>query len=112
MPRRKKCRRVCFVPDNQMFYPQEHSKEEVVLSVEEFEAIRLSDYERMDQDESSGKMNISRGTFQRIINEAKYKIADAMVNGKIIKISGGNYEEVCGKETCKVPCRKCRGEKF
>jgi len=66
--------------------------EEVVLKVEELEAIRLKDFEGLDQEECAKKMKISRGTFQRILNSAKKKIADALVNGKAIRIEGGNYK--------------------
>jgi predicted DNA-binding protein (UPF0251 family) len=107
MPRPKKCRKVCFVPDNQYFYPAQENKEEVVVIVEEIEALRLSDLEGMEQDIAAEKMNVSRGTFQRIINEARFKIADAVVNGKAIKISGGHYEVACGKGGCKGRCKRC-----
>jgi predicted DNA-binding protein (UPF0251 family) len=109
MPRPKKCRSVCFVPDNQYFYPAQENEEEVVVIVEEIEALRLSDFEGMEQDIASEKMNVSRGTFQRIINQARFKIADALVNGKAIKISGGHYEVVCGKGLCKGRCKDAIG---
>lgn len=69
------------------------------MSFEEVEALRLSDFEAMDQDTAAEKMNVSRGTFQRIVNAAGYKIADALINGKAIRIEGGDYEfmyENCG----------------
>ena len=66
--------------------------EEIVLRVEELEAIKLKDLEDLDQEECAKKMKISRGTFQRILNSAKKKIADALVNGKAIKVEGGNYK--------------------
>jgi len=65
---------------------------EVVLKVEELEAIKLKDLECLEQEECAKKMKISRGTFQRILNSAKKKIADALVNGKAIKVEGGNYK--------------------
>ena len=65
---------------------------EVVLKVEELEAIKLKDLENLDQEKCAKKMKISRGTFQRILNSAKKKIADALVNGKAIRIEGGNYK--------------------
>lgn len=66
--------------------------DEVMLKVEELEAIRLKDLEDLEQEECAKKMRISRGTFQRVLNSAKKKIADALVNGKAIKIEGGNYK--------------------
>jgi predicted DNA-binding protein (UPF0251 family) len=96
MPRPRKCRRIEFMPDNQYFYPQSKDFEEVILSFEEVEAIRLSDYETLEQDKAAEKMDISRGTFQRILNAARQKIADALINGKAIRIQGGDYEFVNG----------------
>ncbi len=66
--------------------------DEVVLKVEELEAIRLNDLESLEQEQCAKKMKISRGTFQRILNSAKKKIADALVNGKAIRVEGGNYK--------------------
>ncbi|MFA7572617.1 MAG: DUF134 domain-containing protein [Lutispora sp.] len=105
MPRPRKSRRIEFMPDNQYFYPQCKNFEEVIISFEEVEAIRLSDYEGMEQDSASEKMNISRGTFQRIINSARYKIADAFVNGKAIRIDGGDYEFI-SDNCCGIGHRK------
>lgn len=96
MPRRKKCRRVGFIPSNQLFYPQNQNEEKVFLQIEEVEAIRLSDLEEMEQNEAAEMMNISRGTFQRIIKTARQKVADALINGKMIHIEGGHYEFVDG----------------
>lgn len=96
MPRRKKCRRVGFVPSNQAFYPQNQNADKVILNIEEVEAIRLSDLEQMEQNEAAEMMNISRGTFQRIIKTAREKVADALINGKMMQIGGGHYELVDG----------------
>ena len=106
MPRPRKCRMVGFVPDNPSFHPQVHSKDEVVLSIEEVEALRLSDHLEMEQDSAADSMNVSRGTFQRIINEARKKVADAIVHGKIIRISGGHYELNTADRSC---CRRHNG---
>jgi len=66
--------------------------EEVQLTVEEAEAIRLKDLEGLEQAAGAAKMNISRPTFQRILASARQKIADALLNGKAIRIEGGNFE--------------------
>ncbi len=105
MTRPRKCRRVGFVPDNPCFHPQLYNKDEVVLNIEEVEALRLSDYLELEQDSAAESMNVSRGTFQRIINAARKKTADALVHGKILRIDGGNYHLSAGK-TC---CRKMQG---
>lgn len=71
--------------------------EEVVLKVEELEAIKLKDLDDLQQEECAKKMGISRATFQRVLNSAKKKIADALVNGKAIRIEGGNYKMLTGR---------------
>lgn len=108
MPRPRKCRKVGFIPHNSCFHPQVHNKEEVVLSIEEIESIRLSDFLEMEQDEAAESMNVSRGTFQRIINAARRKIADALLHGKNIRIEGGNYELSPGKPCCRRQNGMCR----
>ncbi|KUO76943.1 MAG: hypothetical protein APF77_18995 [Clostridia bacterium BRH_c25] len=111
MPRPRKCRMVRFVPDNPCFHPQLRNAEEVVLNVEEVEAIRLSDFLSLDQDAAADSMDVSRGTFQRIINEARWKLADALVNGKIIRIEGGDYKVTSDKPCCKERGISCEGRR-
>jgi predicted DNA-binding protein (UPF0251 family) len=66
--------------------------QEVRLSIEEAEAIRLKDTEGLAQDECAQKMSVSRSTFARILLSARQKMADALFNGKAIRIEGGNFE--------------------
>ena len=66
--------------------------DEINLTVDEFEAIRLKDFLGLDQNVCAEKMNISQPTFHRLILSSRKKIADAIVNGHAIKIKGGNYE--------------------
>lgn len=66
--------------------------EDVRLSVEEAEAIRLKDLDGLEQEEGAEKMNISRPTFQRVLASARKKVADALLNGKALRIQGGNFE--------------------
>jgi uncharacterized protein len=106
MPRPKKCRTIRYVPSNQAFYPHEKSGETITLSFEEVEAIRLSDLELLDQDECSESMKISRGTFQRIINSARNKMADAVINGKAIVIEGGDFEVASCEPSCHGRCKR------
>lgn len=103
MPRPKCCRHVCGVPDKNYFKPRgipAFDLEEVVLSLDEYEAIRLADYEQLYQEEAAPRMNISRQTFGRIIEEAHKKIADVLMNGKALKIEGGEVSldetKLCG----------------
>jgi len=66
--------------------------EESSITFDEFEAIRLKDFEGLEQEECAQKMNISQPTFHRLILSARKKVADAIVNGKALKIEGGNFE--------------------
>ena len=65
--------------------------EDVGLTVEEVEAMRLKDLEGLQQEECAGRMRITRPTFHRILGSARQKIADAFINGKAIRIGGGNF---------------------
>lgn len=94
MPRPRIPRRVWFEPGVTYYKPagvRMIHLEEVVLTMDEFEAVRLKDYEGLDQKEAAKKMNISQPTFQRVYESARKKIADAIVNGKAIRIEGGPY---------------------
>jgi predicted DNA-binding protein (UPF0251 family) len=93
MPRPRIPRRVWFDPHITCFKPagvRLKELDEVILAVDEFEAIRLKDFEALDQTEAARKMGISQPTFQRLYNTARRKIADALVNGKAIRVEGGN----------------------
>ncbi len=68
--------------------------EEVRISIEEAEALRLKDLEGLQQDQAAEKMNVSRPTFQRVLASARQKIADALLNGKAMRIDGGNFEMI------------------
>ncbi len=90
-----KWRRVASIPEVTYFKPAGipyRTLEEVSLSVEEAEAIRLKDLEGLEQGESAKRMNISRPTFHRVLVAARGKLADALLNGKAIRIEGGNFE--------------------
>lgn len=94
MVRPKKCKMVFAEPGVDYFKPRAiplMDLKEVDLSVEEFEAIRLKDLKGMEQTEIAGQMGVSQPTLHRLLQSAHKKIADALVNGKAIKIHGGNY---------------------
>lgn len=74
--------------------------QEVRLSIEEAEAIRLKDAEGLEQDACARKMSVSRSTFARILLSARQKMADALLNGKAIRIEGGNYEMAVRRFRC------------
>ncbi len=65
--------------------------EEVILSVDEYEALRLADMDGLSQEEAAKKMGISQPTFYRLLSSARRKVSQAIVNGKAIRIEGGNY---------------------
>ena len=98
-----KSRTVEFVPEVTYFKPAGiplRVLEEVRLSVEEAEAIRLKDLQGLEQEECAGKMNISRPTFQRVLKSAREKVADSLLNGKAIRIEGGNFELALRRLPC------------
>ena len=74
--------------------------DEVNLAVDELESIRLADLEGMYQDAAAERMNVSRQTFGNIVNSARRKIADVLVNGKAIRIEGGNFEIAHSRFRC------------
>ncbi|MGD9210119.1 MAG: DUF134 domain-containing protein [Desulfobacteraceae bacterium] len=93
MPRPKKTRFVSAYPTITAFVPQGVPVVgEIAISIEEVEAIRLSDFEHLDQETAANMMEISRHTFGRILASARGAVAEAIVTGKALKIEGGNYE--------------------
>jgi len=102
MPRKIKCRRVGHIPKTSFFKPAGipvFELEEIILKIEEAEALRLKDLIGLDQVECAQEMGVSRTTFQRILIEARRKVADALINSKMVVLEGGNYELVqhnCG----------------
>lgn len=104
MPRPRKWRKVCGLPESDRFGPlntpinQEHF---VSMTVEEYETIRLIDLEGFTQEECSKQMNIARTTVQGIYNDARKKLAESLVNGKVLRIEGGDYKLCDGVEK---PC--------
>ncbi len=94
MPNRRRRRRVMMPPPMEGFKPfgvPMKDLEPVVLLYEEYEAIRLSDYENLNQEEAAERMEVSRPTFTRIYDRARKNVARAFVEGKAIFIQGGTY---------------------
>lgn len=109
MPRPQRCRRVCSEPEYSCFEPEGVTNpESVVLSVDEYEVIRLVDFEKQNHEQCAAVMDISRTTVTEIYERARYKISDCIVNGKQLVISGGNYRICSGKHKvcCERPCRR------
>ncbi len=104
-----KWRKIENVPIVPYFIPSDKDVDEIpenILKLEELEAIRLKDLEGLEQSECAEKMEVSRPTFQRILLSAREKIADSLVNGKIIRIEGGNFT----RNICSVRCLDCGKE--
>lgn len=95
MPRHKCVRQVSGHPEVVFYKPAGipmRELDEVVLHVDEFEALKLADLDRMYQEDACKHMEVSRATFGRILAGARQKLADALVHGKAIRIEGGNVE--------------------
>jgi len=108
VPRPKCCRQIGVVPGKTCFRPEGASASScdvVLLTLDEYEAIRLADLEGLYQEQAASRMNISRQTFGRIIEAAHRKVADVLVNGKILKIKGGS---VSMKTKKPGRCPRCR----
>ena len=105
--RPQKKRFVKFNPTATYFKPQGipmYNLEEVNLTVDEIEAVRLCDFLENSHEEAGKSMNVSRPTFGRIVHSARKKIASALIFGKAIKVEGGIYKM---KESDFVFCKNC-----
>lgn len=81
--------------------------EEIVMTLDEFEALRLADLEGLYQEQAAEKMKISRPTFSRIIDSARRKVADALVHGKALRIEGGPIH-VGARRCCQLHDRETK----
>ena len=111
MPRPIKWRNVCSLPKNNKFGPLDGDcGERLTMTVDEYETIRLIDLEGFTQEECARQMNVARTTVQGIYIEARRKLAESLVNGKVLFINGGEYKLCdglgggCGRGCCK--CRR------
>jgi len=132
MPRQRCCGLIDDFPVCKKFYPYPLTeKNDVVIHLEEIEAIRLKDIVGLEQAECAKAMGLSRPTFQRILHSARVKVANALIEGRTIIIEGGNYTvkkrvfecvdcgqvwevEPCtvgGKHGYEIACPKCNSMK-
>lgn len=110
MARPPRRRRVCQEPAHCCFLPEgQASPATLLLSIDEYEVLRLVDYERLTHEQCAARMDVSRTTVTEIYESARYKLADALVNGCGLRICGGHYRlcdgsavESCGRECAKA----------
>lgn len=107
MPRPQRCRKICSKPAVTVFSPDNSAeREDIILTVDEFEVIRLVDLEKQTHEQCARQMDISRSTATEIYESAREKIAYSIVNGCRLKIDGGHYRlcdgnpEWCYKKYC------------
>lgn len=109
MARPRKWRKVCCLPESNRFGPLDitmNQNQFITLAVDEYETIRLIDFEGLTQEECADQMHIARTTVQRIYSEARKKIAESLVSGKVLRIEGGDYKlcnglgNSCGNGNC------------
>ncbi len=131
MARPKKCRWVKMEPGATFFKPQGvplGGLEQVVITIDEMEAMRLSDYLGLSQEEVAKQMQVSRPTVTRMLARAHRTVADALAHGKAIRIEGGDYRLVgqflecrfCGHREAALTaegaapqaCSKCHSQNF
>ena len=111
MPRPRKCRRVCGLPAADSFAPcgwDISVGAAVTMTVDEFEAIRLIDAVGLNQEQCAERMDVARTTAQRIYESARRKLADCLVNGKRLRIAGGDFTVYDGHENPREEKKCCR----
>ncbi len=130
MPRRKRHRFVSAEPPISIFKPAgipARDLKEILITVDEFEAIRLADYLGKNQRDASEEMHVSQPTFNRILTSARQKVAKGLVEGCVLRIEGGRYVLAdgtghlecvhCGETAStdaefQEPCPKCGSTEF
>jgi predicted DNA-binding protein (UPF0251 family) len=109
MPRPRKIRKISYKPEVAGFKPERDTvsnQKSLILTLDELEAIRLRDLEKLTQEAAAKKMNISQPTFYRLIERARQKVAEALVEGKELHFQGGDFE-MAQIEMKKFTCLQC-----
>ena len=104
MPRPQRCRRICGLPEHTKFIPEEADcRDAIALSLDEYESIRLMDREGLTHEQCAEVMQVSRTTVTEIYAGARRKLAEAIVDGRMLVIGGGQVrlcqrlpEDRCG----------------
>ena len=110
MPRPRKGKKVCCLPEINLYGPLKLQRENnkcILMTVEEYETIRLIDLEKLTQEECGERMQVARTTIQKIYTDAREKVAESLVNGCILKIEGGDYQLYSEIEK-PMGCGSCR----
>ena len=107
MPRPKKCRRISGgMPEYTRFGPKgKRNNSAIIMTIDEYETLRLIDYENLMQEEAAKKLNVARTTTQAIYSTARKKVSTALVEGKDIIIEGGDIEF---PPHCRNKHKKCK----
>ncbi|HZK09718.1 MAG TPA: DUF134 domain-containing protein [Clostridia bacterium] len=110
MSRPIKERNVCSLPRVNRFGPLNASqrKDSIIMTVDEYETLRLIDFEGLKQEECAAQMKVARTTVQGIYTRARKKMAEALVHGNILMIEGGEYEICDGLFDCGRACMRRR----
>ena len=113
MARPRKHKRVCAVPSVNEFNLQKNKNDKIVISVDEYEVLRLVDYQGLTQQECAKQMQVARSTVTAIYDNARYKLFSSIINNKPLEISGGDFEACksvthCCGECGKSKCRYCK----
>lgn len=114
MPRPRKWKKVCCLPESEIFGPLTNistNNEIVVMKIEEYETIRLIDFENLTQEECAEKMQVSRATVQKLYQDARSKIAGSLVNGNLLKIEGGDFQLYSESERGNCCCGRQRNRR-
>ena len=113
MPRPVKCRKVCHFPNVLEFLPADDAEKHtpIILTVDEYETIRLLDKNGYSQEQCAVSMQIARTTVQRIYEIARKKIADALIDGHPLKIEGGDFR-ICNGQSSNCSLGGCYKQEF
>ena len=108
MPRKKLHRMVTKEPPVSVYKPAgipAMDLDEILITIDEFEALRLADFEGLSQRDASIEMHISQPTFNRVLSSARHKVASGLVQGHVLRIEGGRYVLSDGSGT--LECQDC-----
>ena len=112
MPRPCKRRRICAMPGVMSFAPkdgQTPDAEVIIMTLDEYETIRLMDLLGYTQEEAAASMDVARTTVQAIYESARRKLAQALCEGRELRIGGGNYI-LCEGRGRGCSCQRCRNK--